>query len=98
MILMYPIAAPIAWVLDRLFGKEEPVLWSKQELGEIIKYHEDVGDGIIDADEERIILGALSFSEKSVGSIMIPRGEVFFLEPHARMTPPATRTDQTTRA
>ena len=80
-IVFYPIAAPIAWVLDRIFGKERPVLWSKQELGEIIRYHEDVGDGIIDEDEERIILGALSFSEIEVGSIIIPLDEVFFLEP-----------------
>ena len=87
LIIFYPVAAPVAWILDKLFGKEEPVLWSKQELGEIIKYHEDVGDGIIDKDEERIILGALSFSEKEVGTIMIPRKEVIHLEPHAKMTP-----------
>ena len=86
-IIFYPIAAPVAWVLDKLFGVEEPVLWSKQELGEIIKYHEDVGDGIIDEDEERIILGALSFSDKEVGAIMIPLQKVFFLEPKTKMTP-----------
>jgi len=82
LILFYPIAAPIAWILDKLIGKEPPVLWNKKELGEIIKYHEDVGDGIIDKDEERIILGALSFSELKVADIMIPLKDVFFQEPH----------------
>jgi len=82
LIIFYPIAAPIAWILDKLIGKEPPVLWNKKELGEIIKYHEDVGDGIIDKDEERIILGALSFSELKVADIMIPLKDVFFLEPH----------------
>lgn len=80
LIVFYPVAAPIAWVLDKILGKEPPLLWSKQELGEIIKYHEDVGDGIIDKDEERIILGALSFSEITVADIMILYEEVFFLE------------------
>jgi metal transporter CNNM len=79
-VLFYPVAAPIAWVLDRILGKEPPVLWSKDELQEIIKYHEDMGDGIIDEDEERIILGALSFSEMKVESIMIPLESAFFLE------------------
>jgi metal transporter CNNM len=82
LIIFYPIAAPIAWVLDKLIGKEPPVLWNKKELSEIIKYHEDVGDGIIDKDEERIILGALSFSELKVADIMIPLKNVFFQEPH----------------
>lgn len=82
LIIFYPITAPIAWILDKLIGKEPPVLWSKKELGEIIKYHEDVGDGIIDKDEERILLGALSFSELKVADIMIPIKNVFFQEPH----------------
>jgi len=85
-IIFYPIAAPIAWILDKLVGKEPPVLWNKEELVEIIKYHEDVGDGIIDKDEERIILGALSFSELKVADIMIPLKDVFFQEPHATIT------------
>jgi metal transporter CNNM len=79
-IVFYPVAAPIAWILDRALGEEKPVLWSKAEIGEIIKYHEDVGDGIIDQDEERIILGALSFSELRVADIMIKGDDIFSLD------------------
>lgn len=79
-VLFYPVSAPIAWLLDKMLGKEPPVLWSKEELGEIIKYHEDLGDGIIDEDEERIILGALTFSEMKVADIMIPQKDVFSLD------------------
>lgn len=79
-VLFYPVSAPIAWLLDKMLGKETPVLWSKEELGEIIKYHEDLGDGIIDEDEERIILGALTFSEMKVADIMIPKKDVFYLD------------------
>ena len=86
LIIFYPIAAPIAWVLDRILGDEPPLLYSKAELGEIIKYHEDVGDGIIDKDEERIVLGALSFSDLKVSDIMIPRDKVFYLEENKAIT------------
>jgi metal transporter CNNM len=79
-VLFYPVSAPIAWLLDKMLGKEPPVLWSKEELGEIIKYHEDLGNGIIDEDEERIILGALTFSEMKVADIMIPQKDVFYLD------------------
>lgn len=79
LIIYYPVAAPVAWLLDKILGEEPPVLWSKQELSEIISYHEQHGDGIIDKEEKRILLGALSFSEKSVASSMIPKERVFYL-------------------
>ena len=79
MVIFYPISAPIAWGLNKLIGKEPPEILTKRELGEIIKYHKDFGDGVIDKDEERIILGALSFSELTAEDIMIPKYEVFFL-------------------
>lgn len=82
LVLFYPISAPIAWLLDRIIGKEAPVLWSKEELSELVKIHEDEGDGVIDKDEERIILGALTFSDIRVSDIMIPQDEVFYLEPN----------------
>lgn len=40
LIVLYPVTYPIAWLLDKLLGKEEPMLWSKKELGEIIKLYE----------------------------------------------------------
>ena len=79
LVVFYPITAPIAWVLDKLLGKESPVLWSKGELSEIIKLYKELGKGIIDTDETRILLGALSFSDMRVRDIMIPKNNVFFL-------------------
>jgi metal transporter CNNM len=77
--VFYPVSAPMAWILDRLLGKETPVLWSKEELGEIISLHEEAGDGIIDRDEERIVRGALSFSDRTADHVMIPKSEVFYI-------------------
>lgn len=78
-VLLYPIAAPLAWLLDRVLGEEMPKLWSKTEISEIIKRHEDEPDSNIDEDEERIVLGALSFSEKQAYDVMTPKTVVYSL-------------------
>ncbi len=78
--LLFPIAWPISKVLDKVLGKEDETIWSKKEIKEIIKVHEDSSDSDIDADEERVVLGALSYSEKKVKSIMTPKNKVFSLD------------------
>lgn len=79
LVVFYPVAAPLGWILNKVLGKEPPVLWTKKELEEIIKYHEDAPEGIIDKDEERIMLGALSYSDLKVQDIMIWTDNVFWL-------------------
>jgi len=71
--VLYPIAKPIAWTLDKLLGSELPNVYSKQELMKIIEEHEDSHNSEVDEDEERIIKGALTFSDKKVEDIMTPR-------------------------
>lgn len=80
MVIFYPVAAPIAFILDYLLGKEPPVVWTKQELSEIIRSHAGSNDTTIDEDEGRIAMGALSFSDKRVSDIMIPVKNVFYIE------------------
>jgi len=79
-ILFFPICWPIAWVLDKFLGAELPTVYSKKELMKIVEEHEDSHHSDVDQDEERIIMGALSFSEKQVHSIMTPADEVYALE------------------
>lgn len=77
---LLPFTYPIAFVLDRVLGRELPTLYSKMELQEIIKDHEDAPNAAVDADEEKIILGALSFSDKIASEIMTPINHVYLLE------------------
>lgn len=79
-IILYPICAPMAWILNKTLGEEMPTIWSKDELREIVKLHEDSPESEIDSDEERIILGALSFSHKTVEDVMTPRSVLFSLD------------------
>ncbi|PID83482.1 hypothetical protein CSB11_01690 [Candidatus Campbellbacteria bacterium] len=75
--LLFPIAYPIGKILDKILGTEEETVWSKKELKEIIKHHEDSEKSQVDEDEENIVLGALSFSDKKVNQVMTPKRAVF---------------------
>ena len=84
--IFYPISAPLAWLLDKMLGEELPTIWSKKEIKEIIKDHEDHPDSLIDEDEERIMLGALSYSEKKATEVMTPKPVVYLLDAQAILT------------
>jgi metal transporter CNNM len=85
MITLAPVAYPLAFLLDKMLGKELPTIWHKKEIEELIKSHEDSPLSNIDRDEERIILGALSFSEKKVLDIMTPKPVVFTLDGNLKL-------------
>jgi metal transporter CNNM len=78
--IFYPIAFPLSWLLDKALGSELATIWNKKEIEEIIKHHEDAEESEIDADEERILLGALAFSDLTAEKIMTPRNVVYMLE------------------
>jgi metal transporter CNNM len=70
--LLFPITAPIAWILDKVLGKELQTVFSRNELLSVIEEHEASDQSDLDEDEERIVKGALSFSGKTVGEVMTP--------------------------
>ena len=79
-IILWPICRPLAFLLDKILGNEMPTIYSKHELVKLIEEHEDLKQSEVDADEERIIKGALSYSDKTVQDIMTPRTEVILLQ------------------
>ena len=78
-IILFPICWPLAWLLDKILGDEMPSVYSRKELIKIIEEHERSKDSKVDEDEEKIIKGALSFSDKIVNNILTPRVEIFSL-------------------
>src|SRR5258708_2691226 len=78
-IIFYPICKPVSYVLNKMLGKELPTLYSKKEIVKLVAEHEDHPSSHIDADEERILHGALQFSEKKVEDIMTPISVVVFV-------------------
>ncbi len=79
-IILFPVCWPLSWLLDKLLGAEMPTVYSKHELIKLIEEHEDAEESAIDKDEERIIKGALSYSDKKVEDVMTPRTEMFALK------------------
>jgi len=78
--ILFPICWPIAWMLDKVLGKEMQTIYSKKELMKIVEEQEEVKESDVDSDEERIVKGALSYSDKSVESVITPRVIVYALE------------------
>jgi metal transporter CNNM len=77
--ILFPICFPIAWVLDKALGEEMATVYSKKELMKIIEEHESDKGSEVDADEKRIIKGALSYSDKTVKQVMTPRTVIYTL-------------------
>lgn len=78
--IFYPISWPIASILNKTLGEELATIYSKRELMKIIEEHEDMAESDVDADEERIVKGALTFSDKTVRNVMTPRTVVGMFE------------------
>lgn len=78
--ILYPLCAPIAWLLNLTLGEELATIYSKRELMKIVEEHRSNTESDVDADEARIIKGALTFSGKKVSDVMTPRTVVFMLE------------------
>jgi len=76
-LILYPLTYPISWILDKILGEEIPTVWGKKELKEIIKQSEESNKTLVDEDEERIVIGALEFSDKLVADAMVKRQDVF---------------------
>ncbi len=84
--LTSPVSFPVSYILDRALGEEMPALYSHHELMELISEHEDSEHSIIDADEERIVHGALRFSHTTVREVMTPKELVTSFDIERRLT------------
>lgn len=85
MVLFYPVAYPLARALDWFLGHELPTYYSKSELMDIISEHEDSEHSQVDADEERIIHGALQFSHMRVREVMTEAEDVVQFDENQRL-------------
>lgn len=79
-VIFFPVCWPLAWVLNKTLGEELPTIYSKRELMKIIEEHEDLKESDVSAEEEKIVKGALTFSDKKVKDIMTPRSAMVALE------------------
>ncbi len=84
-IIAYPIAFPVSYTLDRLLGHATPTMYSHRELMQIVSEHEDSEHSEIDADEERIVHGALQFSHRRVRDVMTSIEDVTMFDENQKL-------------
>ncbi|KAI9637481.1 uncharacterized protein MKK02DRAFT_23698 [Dioszegia hungarica] len=78
MYFFFPIAYPIAKLLDRILGKDEGHTYKKAELKSFLQFHRE-GEEPLRDDEIAILNGVLSLNEKHVQEIMTPMADCLIL-------------------
>ncbi|EGV63769.1 DUF21-domain-containing protein [Yamadazyma tenuis ATCC 10573] len=77
MYVMYPIAFPIAMLLDHILGEDHGTVYKKSGLKTLVTLHKTMGVERLNEDEVTIISAVLDLKEKPVGTIMTPMDRVF---------------------
>jgi metal transporter CNNM len=76
-IIFYPVARPIAFMLDKLLGKELPSAYSKQELVMLLKEQQKHEESDLEHQEALIAVHSLLFAETQVKDIMTPKSSIY---------------------
>ncbi|KAM3568939.1 hypothetical protein VYU27_008948, partial [Nannochloropsis oceanica] len=81
--MLYPMAKPMAMLLDRLLGEDLGTLHTVNELSKLLDIH--VKRGSVDPEAGSILTGALSYAHVKVSEVMTPIKDVFCLSSEARL-------------
>lgn len=79
MYLMYPVAYPIAMLLDWILGQDHGTFYKKSGLKTLVNLHHTMGVERLNQDEVTIISSVLDLKAKPVREIMTPINKVFTL-------------------
>ena len=77
MVITFPIALPLSFILNRILGQEIGATYNRQELMHLLKITEGKTD--IEKGEVNIISGALTLREKKVEEVMTKIENVYML-------------------
>lgn len=87
MMLFFVITKPMSIILDWMLGREVGTIHSRTELMEMLKLQ--ISLGAVSAEEgkiaQQVAEGALSFRDKSVGDIMTPLEDAYFLSSDTKL-------------
>ncbi|ODV86941.1 hypothetical protein CANARDRAFT_180666, partial [[Candida] arabinofermentans NRRL YB-2248] len=79
MYIMYPVAYPIAMLLDYILGQDHGTVYKKSGLKTLVTLHKTMGVERLNQDEVTIISSVLDLKAKPVSTIMTPIGKVYTL-------------------
>lgn len=82
--LLYPVAKPLAVVLDKLLGRELGTIYTKHEMQSLVGIHmERFG---FDQETGKAMTGALKYQDMVVSEQMTPINQVFMLSIDERLS------------
>eukprot|EP00542_Grammatophora_oceanica_P012062 CAMPEP_0194030466 /NCGR_PEP_ID=MMETSP0009_2-20130614/3936_1 /TAXON_ID=210454 /ORGANISM="Grammatophora oceanica, Strain CCMP 410" /LENGTH=737 /DNA_ID=CAMNT_0038670413 /DNA_START=215 /DNA_END=2429 /DNA_ORIENTATION=- len=84
MVLLYPLAFPLAWVLNKILGNELATTYSSAEMRKLLEIH--VKEGRFDHETAGAMAGALKFKEIAVKQVMTPITNTFMLNVDERLS------------
>jgi len=84
MVLLLPVTYPMAWVLDRVLGKELATTYSNAEMLKLLQIH--VEENAMDPDTAIAMTGALKYKEMAVRDVMTPLSNVFMLKTDEKLS------------
>jgi len=77
LVLLFPVAYPLAWCLDKMLGKELATVYSNAEMMQLLQIH--VQEDALDHDTAIKMKGALQFKDMKVEEVMTPIANAFML-------------------
>jgi len=75
--LFYPLAAPLAFLLNKMLGHEIGTTYSKAEMLKLLEIH--VTAGRFDSETGNTMTGALKYQDMTVKEVMTPTSNVFMI-------------------
>lgn len=81
MVVLWPVAKPLSILLDKYLGDHGmTTYYTKTEMQYLVEQHAETPESDINKEENNIIKGVLSYSDKTAYDVMTPSREVFALE------------------
>ena len=77
MLLTFPLSFPISLILDKVLGQEMGTVYDKKKLMELLRVTDEEND--IADDERGIVMGALTYTNKTVRDVMTKLEDVYML-------------------
>lgn len=84
-VLLYPIAAPVSFLLDLMLGQELGTLYDRDGLKGLMEVYSRNKYGVLTADETSIMKGTLDFTTKTVKDALTKAEDVYMLDVETKL-------------
>ena len=80
---LLPATKPLALALDKMLGDEIGTIHTQRDLKQVLEIHKE--HSVVDAEQQNMMEGAISYKEKEVRDVMTPVEKVKLLSVHDKL-------------